>query len=192
MASTSSRSAQSASFGDTVSVPAVRGDSNPVSRATAVGAPTTEPAVEHGDAFDAGGGEQPPQACRPVAEGGVVDDDGDVVVDAELARDPLEPRGIRPRERVRAVGVRELLEEVGEHRSRHVARDQVVVEAAEPAESGRRLDAEHAGVDDDESRVTEMGGEPLRRDEVGGQVECGHVDTLVAVRPRVIGCRNRP
>ena len=92
----------------------------------------------------------------------------------------------------RPVGVGELLEQVGEHRPGDMALDQVVVEAAEPAEAGRGLDAEHARVDDDEPRVVEVGGEPLGRDEVAGEVECGHVDTLAAARPRSPGCRNRP
>ena len=51
----------------------------------ALGPPLREPAVEHGDAVVAEGAEQPPQAGRPLADAGVVDDHGRLVVDAELA-----------------------------------------------------------------------------------------------------------
>jgi hypothetical protein len=158
----------------------------------ALGPPAGEAAVEHGDARDPRRDEEPPQPGRPLADRRVVDDDGDAVVDAEVAGGPLESRRVGPREGVGPLRIGELLEQVAEDRAGDVALDEVLVEAAQPAETGRRLRSEHARVDDHEPGVAQVCGQPVGGDEIGREVESRHADTLVRRSAPRAGCRNRP
>gem|GEM_PF-4426383 len=159
---------------------------------TVFGAPLGKPAVQHRHLVVAEGAEQPPQPRSPLPDRGVIDDDACACPDAQGAGRLGETFGIRAGEGIGALGVREGLDQVGEHGTGHVPLKQILLVTAQVSDGAVGPgEARDRGVDDQQPRGAEVIGEPLGRDKLTRQSGCvAHAATLTRKAERCHGPRN--